>query len=230
MIQDAARRSRLTFAVKLLRSQSQRRHLLRWVRSTASDYLLATPSPWMTFDAIAYLEEHIRPGWQVFEYGSGGSTLFWLSLGASCVSVEHNPDWYALMKSRLPSGASIDYRFVPQESNPAISEKSDPADPTHYVSDEGHAYSYKNYVEQIDPFPDQYFDLVVIDGRARPSCLMHSVAKVKRNGLLVLDNADRDYYLARTQPYLKEYRQLEYSGAAPSLLGFSKTDIFIRNP
>jgi hypothetical protein len=36
----------------------------------------------MTFDAIRELRTYMRQGMKVFEYGSGGSSLFWLSFGA----------------------------------------------------------------------------------------------------------------------------------------------------
>jgi hypothetical protein len=53
----------------------------------------------------------------------------------------------------------------------------------------------EDYVKSIEDYPDGYFDLVVVDGRARPSCILHSMQKVKVNGILLLDNADRSYYL-----------------------------------
>ena len=37
---------------------------------------LESELPWIAFDAIKYLDKRILPGDQVFEYGSGGSTLY----------------------------------------------------------------------------------------------------------------------------------------------------------
>ena len=40
-------------------------------------------------------------------------------------------------------------------------------------------------------YPDDTFDVVVVDGRERVRCFQHSVAKVKPGGLLILDDVDR---------------------------------------
>jgi hypothetical protein len=47
--------------------------------------------------------------------------------------------------------------------------------------------------------------------------------------MLVLDNADRAYYTAQTQPYLHNFRRLEFYGAVPVNAAFSRTDIYIRD-
>src|SRR4051812_45501617 len=49
--------------------------------------------PWVTFTAISKLESLIREGTRVFEYGAGGSTLFFLQRGALLVTVEHDAAW-----------------------------------------------------------------------------------------------------------------------------------------
>jgi hypothetical protein len=33
--------------------------------------------PWIAFGALDFIKKIIKPGMSVFEYGSGGSTLFW---------------------------------------------------------------------------------------------------------------------------------------------------------
>ncbi|MCA9907704.1 MAG: hypothetical protein KC519_03580, partial [Anaerolineae bacterium] len=85
----------------ILRTSGQIRHLARFLASHTPGYLFDKPSPWLGFDAIDYLAARISPGWRVFEYGSGGSTLFWLKSGAEVVSIEHDADWYAQMQQRL---------------------------------------------------------------------------------------------------------------------------------
>lgn len=55
------------------------------------------PILWMTYPAIDFLESLDLSACRVFEYGSGGSTLFWLKRCASIVSVEHFSPWYRKM-------------------------------------------------------------------------------------------------------------------------------------
>ena len=72
------------------------------------------------------------------------------------------------------------------------------ADPTQYVScfNEYNGKEFSAYATAIDRYADEWFDLVVVDGRVRHSCIAHAMRKVKQQGILLLDNADRTYYLA----------------------------------
>ena len=49
------------------------------------------------------------------------------------------------------------------------------------------------YVSAIQDFPDEHFDFILIDGQCREECLAAAVPKLKRDGLVVLDNADAGY-------------------------------------
>jgi hypothetical protein len=222
------KRSWIRFFRTIVSSPTQRRHAVRWLRSLQSDYLLSTPSPWLTFDAIRYLKKRVRPGWHVFEYGSGGSTLYWLHLGADCVSIEHDPTWYSVVSGLMEGASGADYRLIVPEPLSKPPENCDPSDPNQYVSAKMPGFSFKKYASQIDTFPDQHFDLVIVDGRSRASCIMHSVNKVKVGGLLVLDNADRAYYLSKTRGLLHDFQQLEYEGVFPGGWYFNRTDIYVK--
>ncbi|MBC7901880.1 MAG: hypothetical protein H7Y27_00595 [Gemmatimonadaceae bacterium] len=138
----------------------------------------------------------------VFEYGGGGSTLFFLSKVRRVHTVEHDKEWFESIEGKIKSryGNNWDGIFV----SPELIETTDAqrySDPTQYTSSDNQFinFSFKKYAESIDKFPDNYFDLVMVDGRSRPSCLWHGIPKVKPGGLLVLDNSERDYYLQDSQ-------------------------------
>jgi hypothetical protein len=218
------------YAWKVLRT-GQRKHLLRWLRSRDGNYLLETPSPWITFDAIDRLSAYLAPGMKVFEYGSGGSTLFWLQWPLELWSVEHDPAWFDVVKSRIPAGSKVDYRLVPAEPFADENVGKDPSDPHAFVSldEPSRGRTYRGYAGQIDPFPDASFDVVLVDGRARPSCMWQAAPKVKPGGLLVLDNADRDYYLPRLGERLGGFRRERYPGVGPHDPVMWETDVFVRS-
>jgi len=163
---------------------------------------------------------------KVFEWGSGGSTLFWLEKGANVVSVEHDRQWYEMIKSTISNMENIDYKLIEPETNRRRSDVSDPSDPESYLSSTSNEQSYYKYVSIIDQYEDNYFDIVLVDGRARPSCIKHAVSKVKIGGLLILDNSDRDYYLSKTSQYLNNFQRVVYTGAVPLSSQFSETSIF----
>jgi hypothetical protein len=169
----------------------------------------------------------------VFEYGSGGSTLFWLEKGVNCVSIEHDPGWYVQIKNLTQNYKALDYRLV--EAEP-IAESTygivnpDYSNPDHYISAEYelHKVHYKNYVCQIDSFNDNYFDIVLIDGRARPACIKHSFDKVKSGGMLILDNADREYYTKKTTTFLKNFECCSFFGVGPKSEVFGVTAVYFK--
>lgn len=211
-------------------SASQRRYLPRWLRSLHPDYLLRTHTPWLVFPAIDMLEGLDLHGKRVFEYGSGGSTLFWLRKGCQVVAVEHDPAWFARVQSLLPPAAPIDYRLVEPELGAVPAVLPDPANPDHYVSasDYRGGRVYRRYAMQIDQFAEQSFDIVLIDGRARPACLKHSVSRVKLGGYLILDNSDRPYYTAQIWPLLRDFACVRLAGPIPGMPVFSETSVYQR--
>jgi hypothetical protein len=217
------------FALRLLSHSTQRKHLFRWLNSLRKDYFPRKRVPWLPFDALDYINSLPLEKNQVFEYGSGGSTLYWLSRNMVCVSVEHDPSWYESVQTHLNSSIEVDYRLVQPTkfkkpilldvSDPLLNLSDDPAFPE---------YSFENYVSQIDAFPQDHFDIVLIDGRARPSCILHSVTKVKVGGFLILDNSDRSYYLDKTSTILMNFDRKTFRGVTPCATWFTETSVFTR--
>jgi hypothetical protein len=157
--------------------------------------------------------------------------LFWLKRNASVVSVEHDPSWFHRIKKEITNGSTIDYRLVlPEPDSERSPNHQDPSDPDNYLSTEYELrkHKYLLYAKQIDEFPDRYFDVVFIDGRARPSCIKHSVEKVKAGGMLIVDDSERNYYFAKTNILLQPFSLNKFSGAKPVQTGLSSTDIYVR--
>lgn len=156
-------------------------------------------TPWLVFGAIDFLKEWLRKDMTVFEYGSGGSSLFISDRVEVIYSIEHDKLWFENVKTVIQKESieNINYKL-----SPPVAEMSDPkkscSDPHNYLSCMGEFknLNFENYVKSIDEFPDNQFDLVIIDGRARPSCILHAIAKIKVGGILLVDNADRNYYLS----------------------------------
>lgn len=221
-------RATLSCLITLMRSSSQRKHVGRWITSLRRGYLLDAPLPWIAFDAIDFITAHLPPNPRVFEYGSGGSTLYWLSRGADCVSIEHDPEWFEVVRKRAGTTDKLDYRLVLPEKGPDTDMPVDAADPTNYASADKHfrGFNFRQYVKQIDELPDEYFDLILIDGRCRPACLVHSHTKIKRDGMIVLDNADLAYYTFGVQHILHQFTEQRFEGAIPNSTQISRTSVY----
>lgn len=183
--------------------------------------------PWMTFAAIAFLRRTLNPKMRVFEYGSGGSTLFFSKHAAEILTVEHDPAWGRKVAEALHSQQSTNARveLVEPQPNPDPTQ-NDPADPAACISkaEQYRGLSFRSYVSRIDAWPDHHFDIVVVDGRARPACLQHAAPKIKPGGWLVLDNAERDYYHPVAATFTEPcWHKRDFSGPGPYLQFFWKT-------
>ncbi len=216
-------------SLSMLRTPAQWKYLYPWFKSQKQNFMLDQGIPWFTYDAINFLKAHVNPGSRVFEFGSGSSTLFWLKHNAECVAVEHDPQWYAVLKARLKPSEKIDLRLVPPDSDAVAKGEHDFANPHEYWSDwsQFSGRTFRTYVQQIDDFADGYFDVVVVDGQARPACILHSYKKVKPGGMLIVDNADVPHYLSRASSYLENFEKYVFYGIGPIYGIMFQTNIYV---
>ncbi len=171
--------------------------LPRWLWSFAPRCSTVMDStPWLPFRAIRWLERYLTSQSRVFEYGSGGSTLFFAQRAGHVTSVEHDGAWYSTVKAKLKELgiASCEYLHLPSssDSEPTPCERCTElhtSDRPNYVG-----AVFDDYVRSIDRHPDESFDLVVIDGRARVACIQHALPKVKPGGHILLDDSMRESY------------------------------------
>ncbi|MEJ8816953.1 hypothetical protein [Lacibacter sp. H407] len=203
---------------------------------TSGEGILHYRIPWLVFSSISFLEKKVNKQMRVFEYGSGGSTLFFSERAAAVVSIEHNPEWYDKVASAIKdlNLLNIRYSIIEPEVTVEMAE-ADCTDPQNYLScfTEYKGMRFVAYAEAIDEYADSSFDLVVVDGRARPSCIAHSIVKVKRGGMLLIDNADRQYYLQSFPELLSSNKWIpkEFQGHCPYGLTsvLYTTMLFIKN-
>jgi len=186
--------------------------------------------PWLPYIVIDYIKR-LSP-YHVFEWGSGGSTLFFADVLHldSVVSVEHDEEWYDKIKPLIPYYNWGDYHLIPYES-PELGP--DKANPHHYKSGSTQLgpVNFKKYASAIDSYDK--FDLILIDGMARASCLYHAFSHVKEGGCIVLDNVgDRPYYLAQTDHLFGNYENgwesIVFTGYGP-ILDYKWSTLILKN-
>jgi hypothetical protein len=154
------------------------------------------PVPWYTYAARLALESCVAPGARVFEFGSGGSTLWWLSRACAVTSVEHDPTWHAAFASEVPAGVSIDIRLRPASTQgpdqAAQLRAGSLADRLKHpsIADDAQYLAYAaEAFRAAGPF-----DVIVIDGVARNLCSLVALECLAPDGLIVFDNAERAQY------------------------------------
>lgn len=180
-----------------------------------------TAEPWLPYRATDHLLTlDVKTA---FEWGSGGSTIFLKAvMGVEALySVEHVARWQEAVKAECAERRlkNITWRLIPPDPGDVGPDKANPA---HYKSGstELGPCNFKQYCSVIDGLG--LFDLVLIDGMARASCLKHAVAHVKPGGCLMLDNTDRPYYLEQTLSLFAEWERIDFHGYGP-ILAYSWT-------
>ena len=68
--------------------------------------------PFMNFSAIRWLESYLRSNMAVFEWGSGGSTLFLVQRVNELVSVEHDDKWHRKVSRSLSAKGVTNCKYL----------------------------------------------------------------------------------------------------------------------
>jgi hypothetical protein len=131
-------------------------------------------APWLTIEAVAFLERWLACDGVGFEWGSGRSTVWLARRVRRLTSIEHDPAWFEKIKRRLDEqelAPKVDYRHV------AVDHDADAAHP---------------YVSAISDHPDGALDFCLVDGltRLRAHCALVCLPKLRTGGIAIVDNAN----------------------------------------
>ena len=165
--------------------------------------------PWFSYAAIDFLKQFVQPQMTVFEYGSGGSTVFFAKRAASVFSVEDNPKWFEWVSRR-----------VQQQGLSNVTLKLCEFDFKDPVGFEHSAY--------LQAIPDEKFDIIVVDGseewtQVRPICFAKAESRIKGGGIIVVDDSWR-YPALREDHHAKKLQVFQSVG--PCRPGVTSTDVF----
>lgn len=159
------------------------------------------PIPWVTYSFIDFIKTRLNKNLTIFEYGSGNSTLFYAQRVKRVVSVEHDEAWFnKIVKEKAANAEMI---FTQLETSGEYSKKAS--------------------------LLGEKFDVIIVDGRDRVNCCKHSVDALSANGVLVLDDSEREtYQQARTFLTEKGFKELSFSGISPGLFYNKATSVFYK--
>lgn len=136
--------------------------------------------PWWSYGAIRYMDRYLTSTHRVFEYGSGGSSLFLARRAAAVVAVENDPAWHRLV---VDTAAAHGLAHLSCELHP--------------LSDDSLAsFRRSEFSRRIAA---DVWDVVVIDchcgfneapfGVIRPAAFADALERVRPGGLIVLDDS-----------------------------------------
>lgn len=179
-------------------------NIIGWTRS----YQLNIPCsqdglalPWLTYPFINFINNRLDKGMSVFEFGSGNSTLYYADKVGEVFSVEHDLNWFNKVKNNLPQNAKIFYQKLIYDDQ------------------------YCRYPEILN----RKFDIVIVDGRDRVNCLIHSAEHLTDKGIIILDNSDRKQYNDGVKRLLNlGFKKIDFWGLASGYLFETCTSIFYK--
>ena len=165
------------------------------------------PAPWLSPTSILFFKKYLKKDMVGAEFGSGSSTLFFAPRISKLYSVEHNEEWYHLINEKLTglNCSNVDYRFVVQN------DKSDFVDDVFDLEEKRDfeiRRDYVNYFRALNDIQDHSLDFAIVDGRARTECCNEILPKIKKGGILILDNSERKRYELVFEQ-LKDYEMYE---------------------
>jgi hypothetical protein len=171
----------------------------------------AEATAWIPYPAQRWLAATVTPTMAVFEYGGGFSTVYLASKAGHVTTVEHDHAWHARLSLLLAERGCEDVTLL---HVPPVFTGERPQ----YGVDSYSSYaagfegaSFAEYVRTIDRFADESLHLVIVDGRARASCVAHARRKLRPGGFLLLDDSERAAY-ACVLPLLDGYLRIDFFG------------------
>ena len=159
------------------------------------------PLPWVTYSFIDYIEAKLNKNMDLFEFGSGASSIWYANKVNEVFSVEHNKSWFDSLQNSLICNLHVLYQELDYDGK------------------------YCRYLANIN----KKFDLIVIDGRDRVNCIIQSIEYLKQEGVIVLDDSERKQY-QQGIAYLSNnnFKEIAFWGIAPGIFFKKCTSIFYR--
>lgn len=157
--------------------------------------------PWFTYPFISFIEDRLSESFNVLEYGSGYSTLYFSKHCKNLISIESNVKW--LEKIRKNSNKNVELLY--------------------YKLDD---FNYVNPKE----IADKRFNIIIVDAEKRNSCLKNSLAYLADDGVVILDDSDRNEYNEGIEFLLNnDFQRIDFWGISPGYFNQKCTSVFYRN-
>lgn len=162
----------------------------------------SNPLPWVTYGFIDFISDRLNNTMDIFEYGSGNSTLWYAKKVNTVTSVEHDSDWFEKVKENMPNNVNIYHKKL----------------------------IYNGEYSKLSNILEKKFDIVIVDGRDRVNCMKNAINALKEQGVIVLDDSERDYYKDGIK-FLQdqEFKRIDFWGISPGLFYKKNTTIFYKN-
>ncbi len=156
--------------------------------------------PWYNVNQIKFLQNNTvkLQNFDVFEYGGGASSLYYLPIVKSLCLSESREQWFNFVKLN----ANKDHLYK-------LNAK----------------HITKNFASSIELF-DRFFDLIIVDSNERAKCIDYAVKYLKPDGWIILDNSERRNLIASKQKLLDDgFKSIDFCGKKPQDVNIDNAEI-----
>lgn len=181
-----------------------------WIRSFKSKKpvdLDGTPIPWLSLPLVYFLKskiEELNTIESLFEFGAGNSTFFWRKFIPRVVSVEHDKSWHKFLEGEIGQSKN-QHKLIFQ---PLSTEK----------------FYQKSILEERGKF-----QIIIIDGRERVSCVDFATQKLAQDGVIIFDDTNRDKYKPGVEKLkLMGFKELQFWGLGSGSIYGKCSSIFYK--
>jgi len=165
--------------------------------------------PWWSFGAVREVEKIILKDMRIFEFGSGGSSIFLAERAGSVISVEDEESWAQAVRTEAQK------RRVQN-----LEIQHHPFDFFACREFEGSAY--------LNSLKDGPYDLIVVDGKeegvqVRDQCFWRAEKFIRKGGVIVVDDS---YRYPQIKNNNKASRWKAFKGTGYCRAGVTETSLF----
>ncbi len=204
LIKKWLRATPLRFVLELYSLQHEYLREVGWIRSWSAGGPVdreGAPLPWLAYPVISFLDKRMNHEMEIFEYGSGFSTIWLAKRVKQITSCENDAQWHAKATDMLEPFDNAAVQL--QESK-------------------------EDYVAVISNYTHQ-FDVIIIDGRWRNECAQNCLPALTARGVIIFDNSDREQYQPGLDFLANAgFKRIDFVGPAPLAHHASQTSVFYR--
>ena len=158
------------------------------------------PIPWVTYSYIFFIQERLSDKMNILEFGSGYSTLYYSRQVKTVYSIEHDKKWFENFKIDFPQNVKFFLKKFDFE-----------------------------LIELIEKEIHVKFDIILVDGIERNYYLMNSLSFLKKSGVIILDDSEREDYCEGVNYLInKGFKKIDFWGISPGYFSNKCTSIFYR--
>lgn len=156
------------------------------------------PVPWIARPVLDFLFQLDLSEADVFEFGGGASTSYWIRRCRSLVCVESNPDWHNRLREQVGGSANLLLRSTPDRFARSILET------------------------------DRTYDIILVDAAPnfRNGCAGPAIKGLAPGGMIILDDAP--FYPEAAAAFRDAgLIEVDFSGYSPLEDNFQTTSLFL---